>query len=134
MRSEFQIDGASGSLFVVSKTLAHGYPNLERYEKLIGVSGIDLRADCGRMVVYPFDDADSRCALYLAEIPLVTGEVAAATAVAYDPDTPDEMLNEFVDATGIEYTDDVPFDFLDAYDDAVRFVLTRKVEGLEGRI
>lgn len=134
MRSEFQVDGATGSLFVVSKTLMHGYPNLDRYEELVRIRGVDLRAGCGRIVVYAFEGDDNRCALYLSTTPFLAGEVAAVTAVAYDPETPDDMLEEFMDATDLMDTDAVPFGFFDVYDDTFRLLLKQKIEMVEGKI
>lgn len=131
MRHELQLDGRTGSLFIVSRTLLPEPFDLTRYEKRTGISGL-ICYNCGAsMTVYHFCH-DDKAALYVVHIPAAEGEVLIASAVAYDPDTPNEMLAEFMDDTGLrEDSSDAPERILDTYHDAIGFIMQGKIKEIE---
>ena len=132
MRYNFQIDGRKKSIFVTCAALTPGDVDFSLYEKHIGIKCEQLTTGTTVTTSYPFGGTD-REVLYLYDSSADGRPARGVAGLAYDPDTPDEMIDELKEYTDLRETDDVPGNFMNRFVTILRNV-TEETENQEGRI
>ena len=133
MRNNFQVDGVKRSVFVTCVALSSEHRDFTRYEQHTGIRGNRLVTGNTTTTEYLFRENDRRV-LYLYESSDDGMPSMAAAGVAYSPETPDEMLDEFRELVGLEETDEVPPAFMTRFEGCVRNAMAEYMQWVDRRL